>query len=147
MSDPDSDSAKLMNAHIDKMVQGRIGQVLETEKQNAMKYQMANQRKTEEQAFRQKHNMTDEQFAEFVNQAKSHKLTLDDVNYLLNRDKAATNTANATRKDMLNQMKNVQNMPTSASGANSQSQPKSPDNNIFDGILGLDGGLDNLFGD
>ena len=147
MSDPDSDSAKLMNAHIDKMVQGRIGQVLEAEKQNAMKYQMANQRKTEEQAFRQKHNMTDEQFAEFVNQAKSHKLTLDDVNYLLNRDKAATNTANATRKDMLNQMKNVQNMPTSASGANSQNQPKSPDNNIFDGILSLDGGLDNLFGD
>ena len=147
MTNPDSDSAKVMNAHVDRLVQSRVGEVLQAEKQNAQAMQAKAQRKRDEDVFRKKHNMSEEQFAEFVGKAKTHKLTLDDINYLLNRDKVATNTANATRNDMLNQMKNVQNMPTSASGANSQSQPKNPDSNLFDGILGLDGGLDNLFGD
>jgi len=47
---------------------------------------------------------------------------------------------------MLTQMKNVRNIPPTASGANSQAEEKSPDNAVFDGILGLDGDLDNLFG-
>jgi hypothetical protein len=47
---------------------------------------------------------------------------------------------------MLTQMKNVRNIPTTASGANSQTEEKNPDNALFDGILGLDGDLDNLFG-
>jgi hypothetical protein len=147
MTNPDSDSAKLMNAHVDKLVQSRVGQVLTSEKRNAQALQAKAQRKRDEDLFKKKHNMTDEQFADFVSKAKTHKLTLDGIHHLLNKEKVATNTANATRTDMLNQMKNVQNMPTSASGANSQSQPKNPDNNIFDGILSLDGGLDNLFGD
>ena len=90
--------------------------------------------------------MSDEQYVQFVEKAKTHVLTLEDVNYLLNRDKVAANTANATRADMLSQMKNVRDMPTSASGANSQEGDKSPDSDIFDGLLGLDGGVDNLFG-
>ena len=90
--------------------------------------------------------MSDEQYAEFVEKAKTHVLTLEDVNYLLNRDKVAANTANATRADMLSQMKNVRDMPTSASGANSQGEQKSPDSEVFDGLLDLDGGVDNLFG-
>ena len=91
--------------------------------------------------------MSDTQFESFMNKAKNHVLTLDDVNYLMNRDKVAANTAKSTRKDMLKQMKNVQKMPTTASGANNQSTKKSPDNDVFDNILGLDGGVDNLFGD
>ena len=133
MSEPDSDSAKVMNAHVDGLVQRRVGQVLSSKKK-------------EEAEFRQKHNMTEEEYAEFVDKAKTHVLTLEDVNYLINRDKVATNTANATRTDMLNQMKNVRNMPTSASGANSQGDKNDPDGDIFDGLLGLDGGVDNLFG-
>ena len=90
--------------------------------------------------------MTDEEYEGFVGKAKEHVLTLEDVNYLVNRDKVAANTANATRADMLNQMKNVRDMPTSASGANSQAEQKSPDSDVFDGLLDLDGGVDNLFG-
>ena len=90
--------------------------------------------------------MTDEQYEEFVGKAKKHVLSLDDINYLLNRDQAAANTANATRTDMLNQMKNVRNMPTSASGANSQAVPESPENTVFDALKGMDDDMDNLFG-
>jgi hypothetical protein len=44
ITDPDSDSAKLMNAHVDKMVQGRVGQMLQAEKQRAQQVQQANTR-------------------------------------------------------------------------------------------------------
>ena len=146
MSSPDSDSAKLMNAHVDGLVQKRVGNMLENEKQNAQAMQAQIAKKKEEEEFRAKNNMSDEEYAQFVDKAKNHILTLEDVNYLVNRDKAAANTANATRADMLNQMKNVRNMPASASGANSQGQKNNPDDDIFEGLLGLDGGVDNLFG-
>ena len=146
MAEPDSDSARLMNAHVDQLVQKRVGTVLNAEKQNAQAYQAELSRKKEEAEFRERNQMTDEQYEEFVGRAKKHVLSLDDINYLLNRDRAAANTANATRTDMLNQMKNVRNMPTSASGANSQEVEKSHDSDVFDGLLDLDGGRDNLFG-
>jgi hypothetical protein len=146
MSTPDSDSAKLMNAHVDGLVQRRVSNMLQHEKQNAKVVQAELSKKKEEEEFRAKNNMSDEEYEEFVDKAKNHILTLEDVNYLVNRDKAAANTANATRADMLNQMKNVRNMPASASGANSQGQKNNPDDDIFEGLLGLDGGVDNLFG-
>ena len=145
MTNPDSDSAKVMQAHVDGLVQKRVSQVVQSEKQNAQKVQIANKKKQDALEFKQKHQMSDEQFAEFLNRAKGHVLTLEDVNYLLNRDRAATNTANSTRQDMLSQMKQVRNIPTTASGANSQGQ-KDPDADLFDSILSLDGGMDDLFG-
>ena len=146
MTDPDSDSAKVLNAQVDKVVQQRVGQIVKAEKDNAVKIQQESQRRTIENDFREKKNMTDEQFASFKEKAQSHVLTLEDIDYLLNRDQANANVVQSTKNDMLNQMKNVRNIPTSASGANSQAEEKTPDNAIFDGILGLDGDLDNLFG-
>ena len=147
MSDPDSDSAKLMNAHVDGMVQNRVGQMLKSEQQRAVQLQQVQARKQEEEAFKKKNSMSEEQFAEFKSRAKEHKMSLDDINYLLNKDKTNANVANATKQDMLNQMKNVRNMPASASGANSQgSKDQSVDRDIFDSILGFDNQVDNLFG-
>ena len=147
MENPDSDSAKVMNAHIDGIVQQRVGNVLNREKQNAQKMQAKIAQKNMEAEFVKKHGMTEEEFASFKEQAKSRKLTIDDVYYLLNKDKANTNVANSTKQDMLTQMKNVRNIPTTASDSNSQgTADKSKDDQLFDGILGLDGNVDNLFG-
>ena len=91
--------------------------------------------------------MSEEDFGELVNKAKTHILTLDDIHYLVNRDQTNQNVANATRTDMLNQMKNVRNIPASASGANSQGDGKpSFEDEVFDTLLGSDGNIDNLFG-
>ena len=146
VTDTASDSAKLMNAHVDNIVQQRVGQMINAEKQNAQKVQHQANKRSEEQAFKEKHKMTDEQFTDFVGQAKQHVLTLEDVDYLLNRDKVAANVASSTKKDMMNQMQNVRNMPTSASQANSQAKQTSEDQDVFDKLLGLDSDLDNLFG-
>ena len=146
MTEPDSDSAKLMNAHVDRMVQGRVGQMIQAEKQRAQQVQQANTRVTEEQAFREKNSMSDKDFETFKAKAQEHVMTLDDVNYLLNRGQNNENVANSAKKDMLNQMKNVRNMPTSASGANNQDPGRSESDEVFDAIKGLDDGVDNLFG-
>ena len=90
--------------------------------------------------------MSDQDFETFKAKAQEHVMTLDDVNYLLNRDANNTNVANSTKKDMLNQMKNVRNMPTSASGANNQDPGRSESDDVFDAIKGIDDGVDNLFG-
>ena len=146
LTDQESDSAKLMNAHVDRMVQGRVGQMLQNEKQKSAQMAMAQKKQAEALAFKKKHNLTDEQFEQFEERAKTHVMSLDDINYLLNREQNNQNVANSAKTDMLNQMKTVQNMPTSASGANSQGETKSEDREVFESILGLDGKVDNLFG-
>lgn len=146
MTDPESDSAKLMNAHVDKMVQTRVSQMAQHEQKKAIQTQRTEKLRADEISFKQKHNMNDEQFSTFKEQASTHTMTLDDVHYLLNKDKVAQNVAVGTKKAMLNQMKNVQNMPTSASGANSQGKTKTEDQNVFESILGFDNSVDNLFG-
>ena len=146
MTDPNSDSAKLMNAQVDKVVQARVGQILHAEKQNAQKINAERGRQQIENDFQEKKGMNDEQFNEFKERAKNHILTLDDVDYLLNRDQANANVVQHTKTDMLNQMKNVRNIPATASGANSRAQDIDPNNAVFDTIMGTDGDLDNLFG-
>jgi hypothetical protein len=146
MSDGNSDSAKLMNAHVDRMVQARVGQMIGAEKERAAKTQAEISRQDEEQKFRAAHNMTDAEYEKFVGAAKEHILTLEDIHYLLNKQQTAANTANSTKQDMLTQMKTVRNIPTSASGANSQgSKEERPDDMVFNTLRDLDGNLDNLF--
>ena len=79
-------------------------------------------------------------------QAKNHRLSLDDIYYILNRDKVAGNVARSTKDDMLNQMKSVRDVPTSASGVNSPDVERDPNDDIFDTIIGSDAGVDDLFG-
>ena len=146
VTDPDSDSAKLMNAHVEKIVQSRVQEMTAAEKKRAAEIQRAKNLQEQENEFKAKNNMTDEAFDEFKAKAKTHTMTLDDINYVLNKDQTAANVAQSTKKDMLNQMKNVQNMPTSASGANSQGTSKTEDREVFESILGFDNSVDNLFG-
>tara|TARA_R100000700_G_scaffold25732_1_gene32525 strand:+ start:499 stop:1407 length:909 start_codon:yes stop_codon:yes gene_type:complete len=145
-ANPDSDSAKVMSAHLDKVVNSRVGSILNKEKENSRKIQAELVRRKQEESFRQKHNMSTEEFNSMVANAKQRKLTLDDVYYLLNKDKAAANAVNSSKQDMLNQMKNVRDIPTSASDSNSQGQSKSNSDSLFDSMLNLDSGTDNLFG-
>tara|TARA_R100000152_G_scaffold19239_2_gene11407 strand:+ start:732 stop:1691 length:960 start_codon:yes stop_codon:yes gene_type:complete len=146
MTDPQSDSARVMNAHVDSLVQQRMSAMIDNEKKRANQMKLEEARKAQEAEFMKKHNMSEEDFANFKAKAKNHKMTLDDINYIVNKDQMQSNVAASTKQDMMNQMKNVRNMPTSASGANSQKVEKNQDREVFENILGFDGGVDNLFG-
>tara|TARA_A100001201_G_scaffold142618_1_gene141324 strand:- start:1799 stop:2695 length:897 start_codon:yes stop_codon:yes gene_type:complete len=147
MTDPNSDSAKVQQAHIDTVVQQRVNQVLAREKKNASAIQQQMLAKKQQEDFKKRYNMTDEQFEQFKQAASKKRMTLDDAYYILNKDKAAANVANSTKAAMLNQMKNVRNIPTTASDSNNQgTSQKNPNDTIFDAMVGSDNDVDNLFG-
>ena len=146
MDDPNSDSAKVFQAHVDKVVNKRVGDMMTRERQHAQRQQINSAKKADEQRLREKYNMNDEEWGNFVTEAKERTLTLDDVYFLLNKDKREQNVAQETKRDMINQMRNVRDIPTSATSANSQSVEKSQKDDLFDQVLGTDSELDDMFG-
>ena len=138
LSDPNSQSAKLFNATVDGVVQRRLGDF-------AQKQSEQSRRASEETAFKSQYNVSEEDYNDLMDYAKSHKLTLEDVYYLKNRNNRDQEVANNTRNEVIQQMKNVRQMPTSvASSGNAQREEKSVDDAVFDKLLSEGTGLDKL---
>lgn len=146
LKDPESDSAKVFEHSVDKIVNAKVDGLMQQQKAETEQRIAGQARQAEEIEFKKANNMNDEEFASMMNKANSHIMTLEDLHLLVNKDKVTANAANATKKDMLKQMKNVRNIPTSASSANSaEAGDKSLDDEIFDALHGTDGDIDNLF--
>ena len=135
----DSDSAKVLGATVDGIVQRRLNQALQGQKAE-------NQRLAKETAFRQTHEMSDEEWSTFVDFAKSKSLQLDDIYYLMNRKNRDANIADSTREEIAEQMRKTQNQPQSMATAGSTEVQKSTEDNVFDAIVGLDSELESVFG-
>jgi len=136
---PDSDSAKVLGATIDGIVQRRLNGALQGQKAE-------NQKLTRETDFRSRHEMTDEQWSSFVDFAKSKSLELDDIYYLMNRKNRDEKIADNTRQELQDKMREVQNQPGSLATAGGTQVERSPDDTIFDAILGSDNELEEAFG-
>jgi uncharacterized protein (UPF0147 family) len=136
---PDSDSAKVLGATIDGIVQRRLNGALQGQKAE-------NQKLTRETDFRSRHEMTDEQWSTFVDFAKSKSLELDDIYYLMNRKNRDEKIADNTRQELQDKMREVQNQPGSLATAGGTQVERSPDDTIFDAILGSDNELEEAFG-
>ena len=145
MENPESDSAKVFEAHVNSMVNNKVDGILKDERTKAIGVQRQIKAKQQEVAFKEKHNMSEEDYANLVEEAKQHTLSLDDIHYLLNKDKTKTNIANSTKADMLKQMKTARDIPTTASGTNSQGKTNTHYDDVFDAIVGTDSIVDNLF--
>ena len=138
-ANPESDSAKLMGATIDGIVQRRLNGALQGQRAE-------NSKLAKETSFKQKHDMSDEEWEDFVEFAKSKSLELDDIYYLKNRQNRDGQIADTTRKEMQDKMRDVQQQPGSLATAGGTQVESSPDDAIFNSILGTDQKLDNLFG-
>ncbi len=137
-STPESDSAKVLGATIDGIVNRRLSGALQSQKAE-------NQRLTKESSFRQKHELNDEQWANFVDFAKSKSLELDDIYYLMNRNNRDEKIADNTRQEIQDKMRQVQNNPATLATAGSAQVESSPDDSVFDTILGSDNELEKAF--
>jgi len=145
VKNPESDSAKVFERSVDTIVNDKVNRLLQHQHAQNNEAAAERARTAEEAEFKKAHGMTDDQFSSMMAKADKHVMTLDDLHLLVNKDQAHANTATATKKDMLTQMKNVRNIPTSASGANSaKADDKSFEDNVFDAIQGTDS-IDNLF--
>ena len=138
-SDPKSDSAKVFGATVDGIVQRSLNNELG-------KQQTENQRLARETAFRQKVDMTDDEWSTFVDFAKNKSLELDDIYYLMKRKERESNIADNARQQVATQMRKTQEQPRSLATAGSATVETSKDDQVFDSILGIDQKLDNAFG-
>ena len=145
IEDPESDSGKLFNAHVDKAVEGRVKQLINNERQHAAAARNKAEKDKQVAEFKKKRNISEEEYQDMVNWAKDYKMTIDDIYALKNKDKMLANNASATKADMMQQMERVQNFPTSTATENSVRVEKSPDDSLFESLLDLDSS-DNLFG-
>ena len=140
MSNADSDSAKVLGATIDGVVQKRLNDALSTQKSE-------NIRLTKESEFRSKYNLSEDQWKTFVSFAKNKTLQLDDIYYLMNKGQREQNIAQSANQEVTNQMKKVQQRPQSLASQGSASEPqKSPDDSVFEEILGIDTTLESVLG-
>jgi len=138
-TDPKSDSAKLFGATVDGIVQRRLSNELGKQKTE-------NQRLARETAFRQKSDMTDEEWSTFVDFAKNKSLELDDIYYLMKRKERESNIADNARQQVASQMKKIQEQPRSLATAGSATVETSKDDQVFETLLGIDHELENAFG-
>tara|TARA_R100001530_G_scaffold60489_1_gene43707 strand:- start:39 stop:917 length:879 start_codon:yes stop_codon:yes gene_type:complete len=150
IENPDSQSRKVFNAMVDGVVKERTSEMINRE--NAVRQQETQKDVIKKQAedFRVRNNLTVDQMRTFLSNAeqrfKGGALSFDDMYALLNRDNMNRNVATATKEDMLTQMKNVRDIPTSQGNANNAGEKSSPDDDIFDALNSVDGNLDNMFG-
>jgi len=138
-SQPDSDSAKVLGATVDGLVQRRLNSALQGQR-------VENQKLAKETQFRQKHEMNDEEWRTFTDFAKSKSLELDDIYFLMNRKSRDENIANNARQEVHNKMKEVQQQPGTLATQGSTQVEKSPDDSVFEAILGSTNELEEAFG-
>ena len=139
VSNPSSDSGKLLGATVDGIVQRRLNTAISQQKAESDKA-------VDESAFKTKHKMSDGEWTEFVDFAKNKALELDDILYLKRRSEREKNIATEARKEVTGQMRKASSKPASLANAGSAPEPtKSIDDNLFDAIAGSENNLDNLF--
>lgn len=137
-SKPDSDSAKVLGATIDGVVQRRLSNVLQSQKQE-------NAKMAKETQFKQKMNMSDEEWSQFTDFAKSKSLELEDIYYLMNRKNRDEQIADNARQEIHNKMREVQSQPSTLATQGSTAVEKSHDDSVFDTILGSGSELEKAF--
>ena len=137
-SQPESDSAKVLGATIDGIVQRRLNGALQGQK-------VENQKLAKETDFRSRHEMDDEQWSNFTEFAKSKSLELDDIYYLMNRKNRDGKIADNVRQEVHNKMREVQQQPGTLATQGSTTVEQSPDDSVFDAILGETNELEKAF--
>ena len=137
-SQPDSDSAKVLGATIDGVVQRRLSNVLQTQKTE-------NAKMAKEAQFKQKMEMSDDEWKNFTEFAKSKSLELEDIYYLMNRKNRDKKIADSTRQEIHNKMREVQQQPGTLATQGSTPVERSNEDSVFDTILGSGSELEKAF--
>jgi|TARA_R100001530_G_scaffold2951_1_gene4604 hypothetical protein len=141
VSEPNSDSAKVLNSTIDNVVQRKLSNELGKQREE-MKVN------SEINSFKQKHDMDDNQWDEFKNYADARSLSLDDILYLKQRESGEPMEARnvGVSEKAANHTRKAQMKPQSLATTGSASTEVDSDDQLFDAILGIDKQLDSAFG-
>lgn len=139
ISNPESESAKVLNGTIEGVVQRRLNNELAKQKE-----EFTLERKVQD--FRSKHEMNDSEWNEFKSFADNQSLSLDDIYYLKNRGKREDNIARTSSENAVRKVQETQQRPKSLATKGSTKVETSEEGQIFDAIMGIDKELENAFG-
>ena len=150
VSNPDSDSRKVFEGMVNNIVNKKTNELVSQQNQQAEQARKSESVKNQANDFMQKHGMTKEEFQAFATEAQARiserGITFDDMYAMVNQNKVNANVATATKKDMINQMKNVRDIPTSVGSANNAGQVNDVNDRAFDALLNSDGNIEELLG-
>ena len=139
VSNPNSDSAKVLNSTIDGVVQRRLSNELDKQKKEFTLEKQIND-------FRQKHDMNDSEWNDFKKFADNQSLSLEDIYYLKNRGQREDNIAKSASQNAVRKVQETQERPKSLATKGSTKVETSDEGQLFDTILGIDKELENAFG-
>mgnify|MGYP003652398356 CR=1 FL=1 len=146
VTDPNSMSAKALEHTISNVVDHRVNNKLQQDKDERKEETLKDRQAREAIDFKESHEISDNEYSEMMNWANEHKTSLEDIYFLKNRGKRDQKVATGAREDVLKQMKSVRNIPQSVSNSNSSKTERKHDDQVFDALSEVDSGLDNLFG-
>jgi hypothetical protein len=150
VSNPNSDSRKVFDNMVNNIVNKKADELINMQQQAHVQETQNQNTKIAAAQFMKKHGMTASEFKAFTQEAQqkmnAQGITFDDMYMLVNQGKVNQNVANATKNDMLNQMKTVRDIPVSASSANNAGQPVKQNDAVFDALLNSDGNIEELLG-
>ena len=150
VTNPDSDSRKVFDNMVSNIVNKKTNEIVSQQNQQAEKIRHQDSVKKQATEFMEKHGMTQDEFQAFATEAQARiserGITFDDMYAMVNQNKVNANVANATKKDMINQMKNVRDIPTSVGSANNAGKVNDINDRAFDALLNSDGNIEELLG-
>tara|TARA_Y100000401_G_scaffold116900_1_gene123869 strand:- start:4767 stop:5708 length:942 start_codon:yes stop_codon:yes gene_type:complete len=141
LGNPNSDSAKVFDAYIDKAVQQRVAQTEARVNNTIASENSKRQNAAEAEAWRKQNNMSKEDFAIMMDKASQHTINYDDINLILNGAEVKKNVAKGTKANIRKQMNQARkNAPPTASGVGSMdtSMDITEDDKIFSALKSLD---------
>ena len=148
ISDSSSKSAQVLNTYVDRVAEKRVSDTISAERQKAQQAAQKRNLQSQTKQFVDANKMNKDEFSDLSKWAQTHQLSWEDIYFLKNRDKANAKIANNSKQQVLDQMKNVQSVPATASSAGGEN-PGERDHNdaIFDLIQKADNNLENVFGE
>lgn len=145
-TNPQSPSAQVFDKVVENIVDRKVNQSENNMKNAISQTEAARTKRAEARKWMKENKMSEQDFASMMDKADKHKITYDDINLILNRDRVQQNVANSTKKDMVEQMKNARSVPQTASAMGGADTGEiAVEDQIFNAMKGLDSS-DNLFG-
>lgn len=143
LSDPKSDDAKIL----DKISQRKNASTPTNQQGKNTKKSQSNSDSNENQIppeqreqFIEKHNMSNEEFEEMMQKASDYQISLDDIYFLMNKDKVLTEKEKEAQEKIKTQMKNARDTGKT-SGNGGGTVQKSAEDAFMDAISDSGGGL------
>ena len=145
VANPGSLSAKALEHTISGVVDRRVNTKLQQDNAIRNEETQKQQQLREAGEFKQRMNISDDEYSTMMDWAGRHKTSLEDIYYLKNRGQRDQKVAKGAKEDMLKQMKSVRDIPTSVSNQNTVKADVRHEDALFEALKTVDEGLEGLF--